>query len=525
MCGVWGFCGKRIHPAQKQAVALANAWRGVDGCGMVYKDEDEDFCLWKTGDSIIEACYRNLPPDDIWKTPFLLGHNRRKSQSLKNGWSNKANAHPFKIGNIVLAHNGFISNHIELAKELGIKERDVDSEVAAYLLDRIGIEGLSQIQGMATLWWVDVRDPNAFYIWCWRQDLAISQRTNSFAFSSETEPLKMSGLSRETGDNETGKAYMVDRTIGALLRVDILTCKHAMIKQIKGKEYQTATYASYANADWEGMGGAYEFEVAKANKGRERFVTDTSAALQNLRQMSLTSCKYICSKCLAPIYEQDIKTRYKEGDKKCMHKHCGGEIFAFDEDERVRYVALIYDQSLPKDRVEFLDWIQLRDQMEEKTKGFRLSFTKEQLLDEWNEYKAQEEERRNAKAVVVVSDTEKIHNVFVTTKRMCPECNNLIDEHGIGLGCARCNNTGFIKFPMNHQIMMEQILRMYAGGKITHENENYLIVEDPIGSRHRVMPLESIDPTIKKQDMLKIDPPNTLEKDDEDVAETVVLGE
>lgn len=79
---------------------------------------------------------------------ILVGHNRKATHGNS---ANPNNAHPFQEGNIVLVHNGTLSNHRSLA------QRDVDSHaVAAAFAEGNYAEVLSKINGAYVFVWYDM---------------------------------------------------------------------------------------------------------------------------------------------------------------------------------------------------------------------------------------------------------------------------------------------------------------------------------------------------------------------------------
>jgi len=83
--------------------------------------------------------------------------------------SNTDNNHPIPRGNIVLTHNGHISNDIALFKQLNVKRRgQVDSEAVAALLAFAGTAHptsvLPQVQGTAALAWIGNNDARTLHL-------------------------------------------------------------------------------------------------------------------------------------------------------------------------------------------------------------------------------------------------------------------------------------------------------------------------------------------------------------------------
>lgn len=91
--------------------------------------------------------------NDIGRFKYAIGHNR---QATVGDAKNPANAHPFKHGKIVLAHNGTLYNYHGIKHD---KDFGTDSEHLAYSVDKIGIKDtIKEIEGAFALSWYDHSD-------------------------------------------------------------------------------------------------------------------------------------------------------------------------------------------------------------------------------------------------------------------------------------------------------------------------------------------------------------------------------
>lgn len=156
MCGIFGYSFKngKMSPARRAILAanLAryNDERGGDSWGVVGLDDDEPQIargLGDLSDNAFELCEHNT----------LFAHTRWSSC----GETNLKNAHPFKIGNIVGAHNGMIHNHEELCKKYR-RKFEVDSmHIFAHLNEGRSFE---ELIGYGAIEWIYRDEPNEIYL-------------------------------------------------------------------------------------------------------------------------------------------------------------------------------------------------------------------------------------------------------------------------------------------------------------------------------------------------------------------------
>lgn len=130
MCGLAGFSGTKNfnHEKIKFLLFWNSVERGKDATGVftpksgIVKDN-------------IEAKYfinRTSLTSKVSLDTTLIGHVRAKTV----GANSADNAHPFEYGNIVMAHNGTLENHLALCRMYNLKFSDlgVDSKVLASCL-------------------------------------------------------------------------------------------------------------------------------------------------------------------------------------------------------------------------------------------------------------------------------------------------------------------------------------------------------------------------------------------------------
>lgn len=166
-CGLAGFSGKDSFDFMKMKLLLYwNAMeRGRDATGIFTPNSG-------TIKDNVEAKFyldsermSKIKPDKV-----LIGHVRAKTVGLNL----QENSHPFEYGNIVMAHNGTLTNHWALVKQYDLKMVDynVDSQVLADVISEnfketpngSNIKVLSQYDGAAALLFYN-KDQDILYTW------------------------------------------------------------------------------------------------------------------------------------------------------------------------------------------------------------------------------------------------------------------------------------------------------------------------------------------------------------------------
>ena len=132
MCGIIGYTG--MSPAQDYLLSgLARLeYRGYDSAGIAYFADDGDIAVKKTAgkvQALKDICTKN-------DSTCGIGHTRWAT----HGGVTNQNAHPHKVGNVALIHNGIIENYHEIVKKYNLQKdlvSETDTEVAAALLNKM----------------------------------------------------------------------------------------------------------------------------------------------------------------------------------------------------------------------------------------------------------------------------------------------------------------------------------------------------------------------------------------------------
>jgi glucosamine 6-phosphate synthetase-like amidotransferase/phosphosugar isomerase protein len=170
MCGIAGFCLSKQQQNKSRANIVAKQMlrdiehRGTHATGSAYIDtKSNGLVLTKknvTASQFIKehaVCNSN--------TNAVILHTRYATQGAP---TNNKNNHPIQRGNIVLTHNGHISNDSDLFKQCSTKRSgEVDSEAAAALI-AFGTGTLKQklesIKGSAALAWIEKNKPGILHL-------------------------------------------------------------------------------------------------------------------------------------------------------------------------------------------------------------------------------------------------------------------------------------------------------------------------------------------------------------------------
>ncbi|MEM1347006.1 MAG: glutamine--fructose-6-phosphate transaminase (isomerizing) [Myxococcota bacterium] len=133
MCGIVGYVGPRPCSDMLLGGLARLEYRGYDSAGIAIGQADGAVRVVRAQGKLrnLERAYLSSP----FEGTIGLGHTRWAT----HGEPNKVNAHPHRVGRIVLAHNGIIENYAELKQQLDAAgrrfESATDTEVVGHLID------------------------------------------------------------------------------------------------------------------------------------------------------------------------------------------------------------------------------------------------------------------------------------------------------------------------------------------------------------------------------------------------------
>ncbi len=150
--------------------------------------QDERVIVHKSGsgaDQVVNLKF--LDHINGFTTP-VIGHVRKASSNLIYGTNKKypdADAHPFLVGNILLAHNGTVIRYTQLQTKENLAKEKIDSFGIAEMLSRLDVLSLEnlnsvteKLNGPCALIFQDVRLPDRIYMCKHGKDLELV-RTNA----------------------------------------------------------------------------------------------------------------------------------------------------------------------------------------------------------------------------------------------------------------------------------------------------------------------------------------------------------
>ena len=263
MCGLVGVVGN-IGIQEKKVfrnLLHLDVKRGEDSTGIAAINRENDVSLYKEA-GVPWDLYRSQPEnfdkkDHIvtkYNLKALIGHNRYATVGKVNG----DNAHPFKHGKIVGAHNGTL-NQTYLNKLDGVGQFEVDSEAVFYGFDKNGVEDtVGRMNGAWALSWYNSEENTMNFLrntmrplyYCW------SKLGDSFYWSSQPDILEVS-LAWENVHHEDIHQFDINKHYSITLGTPEEIRKVALVYEVEPvlgftPPVVTTSYSSHYGTSYQG---------------------------------------------------------------------------------------------------------------------------------------------------------------------------------------------------------------------------------------------------------------------------------
>ncbi len=187
MCGLFGLVDKKLSQEKRslllRALCVLNTDRGDHGAGLFAYGGQGTGKIYKSILTPAEFVEQPRFKKACSKGWLFIGHTRFATK----GAICKANQHPFRIGKIVGAHNGVVSNLWELEHDSN-QDLDVDSQYLIWYLNHTGTIGPASGSLNVSYW--DQEDPNRVRLLRWNNPLHFAElTTGGYVWSSQEDHL------------------------------------------------------------------------------------------------------------------------------------------------------------------------------------------------------------------------------------------------------------------------------------------------------------------------------------------------
>lgn len=166
MCGLVGIAGNLEFrdEATMRRMFVFDYFRGMDSTGLATLRNNRETRLVKMASHPIDLFDTKKFTEALSgsSSSVFLGHNRAATKGAVNG----VNAHPFRYGHILGAHNGTLDTMAwTRLKGLCGEDTDVDSQAVFASMAAVGVEEtITNMSGAWALVWIDLKDNTLNFI-------------------------------------------------------------------------------------------------------------------------------------------------------------------------------------------------------------------------------------------------------------------------------------------------------------------------------------------------------------------------
>lgn len=205
MCGIVGLIAKEktvgfstVHRGIFEQMLYVNALRGNDSTGvfLVKKNGGVEWAKQASWPQSFmqDPVAKKLATEMIWTGVAMVGHNRKATFGVVKD----ENAHPFIEDKIILVHNGTLTNHKDLDKDV-----EVDSHAIASTINKYGVAAaIKKIQGAFSVVAFNTETKELYMFRNTERPLFLGEIPGAWIFSSE--PWIAQGPCWRAGQTVTG---------------------------------------------------------------------------------------------------------------------------------------------------------------------------------------------------------------------------------------------------------------------------------------------------------------------------------